>query len=71
MEIHTIYRTAWRMEYIRIADLYEDDTRFKSPARDIFHQHKKFRKDVEWAFGVLQKLFEIVRIPARSWKPER
>lgn len=34
-------------------------------------EQERCRKDVERAFGVLQKRFAIVRNPARSWKPER
>ena len=39
--------------------------------KKISQQQEKCRKDVERAFGVLQKRFSIVRNPARSWKPER
>ncbi|KAL2621865.1 hypothetical protein R1flu_002070 [Riccia fluitans] len=44
----------------------------QGPARKLFSNvQEECRKDIEWAFGVLQKRFAIVRNPARSWKPER
>ena len=44
----------------------------QGPARHLFAKmQEECRKDIERAFGVLQKRFAIVRNPARSWNPSR
>ncbi|XP_058734280.1 uncharacterized protein LOC131606008 [Vicia villosa] len=75
---YTINGTPYNMGYYLVDGIYPKWTTFvktismpQGEKRKLFAQHQESaRKDVEWAFAVLQSRFAIICGPARAWHME-